>query len=168
MWGREEKVDDCSSSSISNPHPVGHTMIPTGMDVLLSDSEHNSSSIANIANEVGSSRAMVMNSHREGTCAPCRFHAKATGCLHGANCHYCHEPHDATQAQDRVRRPRPNKTVRAKCKAAVRAAASAGMTLHDGESASSSQSVRTSYLAKLMKAQLRTDADQHDEESPSP
>eukprot|EP00811_Abedinium_folium_P006437 NODE_15931_length_1021_cov_7.288591.p1 GENE.NODE_15931_length_1021_cov_7.288591~~NODE_15931_length_1021_cov_7.288591.p1 ORF type:complete len:176 (-),score=12.60 NODE_15931_length_1021_cov_7.288591:349-876(-) len=164
MWGKWEKIDDGSSSSASNQHPLGQA----GMDVLQSDSEPASNSIANIANDRGSRSATAMTSHEEGTCAPCRFHTRVGGCCHGVNCHYCHEPHDTARDKGQERRPRPNKTVRARCKAAVGAIASARVTLHDGESAPINPSTRTAYLTRLMKVQQKANADQHDEELPSP
>eukprot|EP00811_Abedinium_folium_P015302 NODE_24268_length_631_cov_17.085317.p1 GENE.NODE_24268_length_631_cov_17.085317~~NODE_24268_length_631_cov_17.085317.p1 ORF type:complete len:180 (-),score=7.01 NODE_24268_length_631_cov_17.085317:45-584(-) len=167
LWGKWEKIGDGSSSSASQQRPRGQAVIPTGMDVLSSDSERNSNSIANIANDRVSSSATAMKSHEEGTCAPCRFHTRVGGCCHGANCRYCHEPHDTAQAEGRGRRPRPNKTVRARCKAIVDAIESTGMTLHDGEFAPTNPSVCTSYLTRLMKVQQKTNGDQHDEDAQS-
>eukprot|EP00811_Abedinium_folium_P010551 NODE_19762_length_828_cov_11.776034.p2 GENE.NODE_19762_length_828_cov_11.776034~~NODE_19762_length_828_cov_11.776034.p2 ORF type:complete len:175 (-),score=11.86 NODE_19762_length_828_cov_11.776034:178-702(-) len=136
MWGKWEKIDDSSSSS----------------------AECDSIGIANIANDRVLSSATAMTSHEEGTCAPCWFHTKESGCWHGAQCRYCHEPHDTTQVKDRVRWPRPNKHVRARCKAVVEAVASSGMTLHDGESPPIDPSVRTAYFTRLMRARQKTDA----------
>eukprot|EP00811_Abedinium_folium_P007339 NODE_16771_length_978_cov_4.767333.p1 GENE.NODE_16771_length_978_cov_4.767333~~NODE_16771_length_978_cov_4.767333.p1 ORF type:complete len:170 (-),score=17.75 NODE_16771_length_978_cov_4.767333:376-885(-) len=158
MWGKWEKIDDGSSSSASNQHLLRQAAVPTGMDVLHSSSDHNSISMANIANDRVSSSETAMHSHEEGTCTPCRFHTKEGGCLNGENCHFCHEPHDATHAGARMRRSRPNKTVRARCKVIVDAVASTGMTLHDGESAPNNPSVRTLYLSRLMKVQQKTSA----------
>eukprot|EP00811_Abedinium_folium_P006262 NODE_15764_length_1031_cov_12.043142.p2 GENE.NODE_15764_length_1031_cov_12.043142~~NODE_15764_length_1031_cov_12.043142.p2 ORF type:complete len:171 (+),score=15.62 NODE_15764_length_1031_cov_12.043142:115-627(+) len=158
MWGKMEKIADGSSSSNSKQRPLGRMVIPTGTDVLRSDSDRTSTSTATIANDRVSSSATAMISH-EG--APCQFQTKV-----GVGAH-CHEPRDTAQTGARMRRPRPNKTVRRRCKAVADAVASTGLTLCDGESAPNNPSVRTSYLTRLMKAQQKTSAGQHDEERPS-
>eukprot|EP00811_Abedinium_folium_P008894 NODE_18220_length_904_cov_3.296010.p1 GENE.NODE_18220_length_904_cov_3.296010~~NODE_18220_length_904_cov_3.296010.p1 ORF type:complete len:171 (+),score=19.62 NODE_18220_length_904_cov_3.296010:78-590(+) len=154
MWGEREDIDDGSSSS-SKQHDLRLAVIPAEMDVLHNDSDCSSDSIAN--DRGPSSAAKAMYRHREGTCAPCRFHIKVGGCLHGDSCHFCHEPHDAARVARRARQPRPNKTVRARCKVVVDAIASTGLTLRDGEGAPTNPSVRTSYLSRLMKVKQQSE-----------